>query len=121
MRWTWRTRPYPLGRPVFVTGRRYLELRRSRSMPSSNVLRCEERDVGDRRTYGFAIVGCGIIGPVHARAIRELPNARLAVVVDKNRDRAQALAQTFGVNWEVELDRALARDDVDIVCVCVPS
>lgn len=72
-------------------------------------------------TYGFAVVGCGVIGPVHARAIRELPNARLVVAVDTCRERAQALAADSGAEWDVDLDRVLARADVDVVCVSVPS
>jgi len=28
----------------------------------------------------FAIIGCGVIGPTHARAISEIPSARLVAV-----------------------------------------
>ncbi len=40
------------------------------------------------KTYGFAIVGCGMISEYHAAAIADLPNARLvagADIVEKNR------------------------------------
>ena len=32
----------------------------------------------------FGIVGCGVIGPVHAEAIASLPDAQLVSVVDIN-------------------------------------
>ncbi len=42
------------------------------------------------KTYGFAIVGCGMISEYHAAAIADLPNARLvagADIVEKNRKK----------------------------------
>ena len=35
-------------------------------------------------TLRFGIVGCGVIGPVHAEAIASLPDAQLVSVVDIN-------------------------------------
>lgn len=74
-----------------------------------------------KRTYGFAIVGCGVIGPIHADAISELSNGRLVVTHDTDAERARELAEAHGADWDVDLDRVLRRPDVDIVCVCVPS
>src|SRR5690242_10411562 len=73
------------------------------------------------RTVGFAIVGAGVIAPFHARAISELPNARLVGFVDLQEERAAALGTTFAVDHSTDLDAFLERPDVDAVCVCVPS
>ena len=73
------------------------------------------------RQHGFAIVGCGVIGPSHARAIQALPNARLVATVDVVEERAQKLAAEFGGEPDTDLDRVLSRPDVDVVSVCVPS
>ncbi|HEX5505133.1 MAG TPA: Gfo/Idh/MocA family oxidoreductase [Thermomicrobiales bacterium] len=73
------------------------------------------------RTYGFAIVGGGVIGPTHARSIAALPNAALRAVVDVVPERAERLAREFGAQPYTDLDAALARPDVDVVCACVPS
>ena len=43
-------------------------------------------------TLRFGIVGCGVIGPVHAEAIASLPDAQLVSVVDINPQLAQKLA-----------------------------
>jgi len=76
---------------------------------------------GHARRHGFGIVGAGVIGEVHAAAIGLVPGARLAAVTDEAPGRAEALAQAWGCAAEPGLPALLARDDVDVVCVCVPS
>ena len=73
------------------------------------------------RTYGFGVVGCGVIGPRHAEVADALPNARFVACTDIIPDRAKALAQAHGGDFEPGLDALLSRDDVDVVSVCVPS
>ncbi len=79
------------------------------------------RVVNTARSYGFGIIGCGVIGPTHADAIAELPNAHLVAVTDIAPERAKALAAEHGALWEADLDALLARPDIDVVSVCVPS
>ena len=73
------------------------------------------------RTLGFAIVGCGVIAPFHARAISDLPNARLVAVMDLHEERAAQRGAEFGVDHSTDIEDVLRRPDVDVVCVCVPS
>ena len=70
---------------------------------------------------GFGIVGTGVIAALHAAAIRTLPGARLAAVTDVVAGAAGAFAAARGCAAEPDLDALLARPDVDVVCVCVPS
>jgi UDP-N-acetyl-2-amino-2-deoxyglucuronate dehydrogenase len=70
---------------------------------------------------GFGIVGTGVIAALHAAAIRTLPGARLAAVTDVAAGAAGAFAAARGCAAEPDLDALLARPDVDVVCVCVPS
>jgi UDP-N-acetyl-2-amino-2-deoxyglucuronate dehydrogenase len=89
------------------------------------------------REIGFAIVGCGVIGPWHAGAIARTEGARLVACVDVDKERAKACADKY-VGWlkEAGITKAggnskpalytshkamLKRDDVDVVCICVPS
>ncbi len=74
-----------------------------------------------QRTYGFAIVGGGVIAPFHARAIARIAKATLRAVVDAVPETAQRRGQEFGVPAYSDLRQVLARPDVDVVCVCVPS
>jgi UDP-N-acetyl-2-amino-2-deoxyglucuronate dehydrogenase len=73
------------------------------------------------RMFGFGIIGCGVIAPFHARAISELPNARLVAVADTVAGQAERRGVEFGVDHHADVDALLARRDVDVVSVCVPS
>lgn len=70
---------------------------------------------------GFGIVGTGVIAALHAAAIRTLPGARLAAVTDVVPGAAGTFAAARGCAAEPDLDALLARPDVDVICVCVPS
>ena len=82
-------------------------------------------------TRGFGIVGTGVIAAIHADAIAllaktglsktGLPNARLVAVTDVAADAAAAFAAAHGCPAEPDLGALLARRDVEVVCVCVPS
>jgi UDP-N-acetyl-2-amino-2-deoxyglucuronate dehydrogenase len=73
------------------------------------------------RPHGFGIVGAGVISATHAKAIAALPAARLVAVTDVVPERARAFAESYGCQVEPDLDALLARGDVDVVSVCVPS
>ncbi|MFC0534212.1 Gfo/Idh/MocA family protein [Phytohabitans kaempferiae] len=70
----------------------------------------------------FAVVGCGVIGRVHAAAIASLaPHARFVLAVDEDLRHAEALAQRYDVKATDSVADALNRDDIDAVAVCTPS
>jgi predicted dehydrogenase len=71
--------------------------------------------------YGWGIAGCGVIAPTHAAAVAALPNARLVAVTDVVPEKAKALASEHAAAWDADLDALLARPDVDVVSICVPS
>ncbi len=72
---------------------------------------------------GFAIIGCGMIARVHAKALAEIPNARLAALVSRNPANARAMANQLGLTCPVSSDigSVLARKDVHAVIVATPS
>jgi UDP-N-acetyl-2-amino-2-deoxyglucuronate dehydrogenase len=72
-------------------------------------------------TRGFGIVGTGVIAAVHAEAIATLPGAALVAVTDVASGAAAAFAAARGCAAEPDLAALLARRDVEVVCVCVPS
>jgi predicted dehydrogenase len=69
----------------------------------------------------FGIVGCGVIGPVHAEAIASLPDAELISVVDIQPEQAQELADTFRVKPYTQLQHMLDNEPLDVVIICAPS
>src|SRR5271165_1703710 len=72
-------------------------------------------------TRGFGIIGTGVIAAMHADAIATLPGARLVAVTDVAAGAATAFAAARGCAAEPDLEALLARPDIDVICVCVPS
>jgi predicted dehydrogenase len=73
------------------------------------------------KEWGFAIVGGGAIFPWHADAVASLPNTSVRAVVDLVPEVAEKRAAEAGAAAYTSLDEALARDDIDVVTVCVAS
>ncbi|HYB02741.1 MAG TPA: Gfo/Idh/MocA family oxidoreductase [Ktedonobacteraceae bacterium] len=69
----------------------------------------------------FSILGCGVIGPVHAEAIASLPDAELISVVDIHPEKAQRLAGQYGATPYTQLQHMLDKEPVDVVIICAPS
>ena len=69
----------------------------------------------------FGIVGCGVIGPIHAQAIASLPDAQLVAVTDINPEKAQRLADEYAVKPYTTLAEMLAGEQLDVVNICTPS
>ena len=63
--------------------------------------------------FGFAIVGWGSIAPFHAKAIAELPDAKLVAVQTTNPGKAEQIRKDFGSDVVVEqnLSTLLKRSD----------
>lgn len=66
-----------------------------------------------------AVIGTGILGRRHARVFHELGGARLAAVVSRSRERAEALAGRYGARGHDDLEAALAA--CDVVAVATPD
>lgn len=73
------------------------------------------------RKFGFAIIGCGLVAPFHARAISALPETSLVAVTDLDFNRAERLAREYGGAAVSDYRRLLDRPDVDVVCICTPN
>jgi predicted dehydrogenase len=74
-------------------------------------------------TFGVVIVGCGMIARFHARALAEVPSAKLLALVSRNAANARKLCETVGVHCDTyeDLGQALARPDIHIVIITTPS
>ena len=69
----------------------------------------------------FGIIGCGVIGRIHAEAITSLPDAQLVAVADSIPERAQKLAEEFHVTPYEDFQEMLAHEELDVVDICTPS
>jgi len=70
----------------------------------------------------FAIIGCGVIAPNHANAVLLDDRSELVAVCDIIIEKASIFAERFHVNdVYVDYNEMLKREDIDAVCICVPS
>lgn len=69
----------------------------------------------------FGIIGCGVIGALHAQALASLPNAQLIAVADIVVEKAQKLGKEYGVEAYADYQQMWADEQLDAVCVCTPS
>lgn len=69
----------------------------------------------------FGLVGCGVIGPVHAEALASLPDARLVAAADIDMERARKLTAQYGGTPYPDLQSMLQHEALDVVIVCTPS
>ena len=72
-------------------------------------------------TLRFGLVGCGVIGPLHAEALASLLDARLEAVTDRVAERAERLAAQYGARAYTDMNVMLAREKLDVVTICTPS
>lgn len=86
-------------------------------------LRAWEGTTMNNKTFGFAIVGCGMIARFHARALADVPNTRVAALVSRSESAARKMADELNLTCDLatDLDAVLARKDVDVVIVTTPS
>jgi UDP-N-acetyl-2-amino-2-deoxyglucuronate dehydrogenase len=73
------------------------------------------------KTWNFGIVGAGLIADFHARAIGDIPNAKVIGCCDKIPERAKALADKFNVQAFDGYEDMLKSDKIDIVTIATPS
>jgi predicted dehydrogenase len=72
---------------------------------------------------GVGLVGAGFIAATRARCYRALGGrAELRAIASRNPDRAAAFARDHGVAAALaSVDELLARDEIDLVDLCVPN
>lgn len=74
-----------------------------------------------KQSFGFGIIGCGMISKWHADSIRTIEGARLVGAADTDPRRAADLASQYGCTPFASADDLLACEEIDIVCICTPS
>ena len=74
------------------------------------------------QTVRIALVGTGAFGIKHLDGLKNIVNAEVTYIVGSSRDKAQVIADQYGVaNATGSLDEALASDQVDAVILCTPT
>lgn len=73
-------------------------------------------------TFGFGIIGVGMIADFHAQAIAHVKGARLIGAASRNAGNAAAFAARHGAPFSTtSIDELVARADIQVVCITTPS
>jgi len=73
------------------------------------------------KTWNFGIIGAGLIADFHARAIGDIPNAKLVGICDVVAPKAEKLARTYSCRTFKDYEEMVQSDDIDIVTIATPS
>ena len=71
-------------------------------------------------TIGAAIIGCGAIAPLHAKALASVEGARLLAAADIDGGQAEAFGNLYGCGVVQNYRELLERADIDVVHLCTP-
>jgi predicted dehydrogenase len=74
-----------------------------------------------KKSFGFGIVGTGVIAHFHARAIAAINNAYLVGVYNVNRKKADLFSSIYNCEVYETLENMVSNQAIDIVCICTPS
>ncbi|MBK5297967.1 MAG: Gfo/Idh/MocA family oxidoreductase [Vicinamibacteria bacterium] len=72
------------------------------------------------KTIRVGIIGAGIWGTNHALALTTHPRCTVAVICDRDQDRARRAGERFGCAWTTSLDE-MAASDVEAVTIATPD
>ena len=74
-------------------------------------------------SYGFGIVGLGLIADFHAKAIQAISGGkgRLVACCSRSAEKARKFAETYGCDGFSDLSEFLAHPELDIISICSPS
>ena len=73
------------------------------------------------KTYGFGIIGCGMISDFHSAAIADIKNGKLVAVSSRKSENSQRLVERYNIQAYSDYNEMLSREDIDFVCICTPS
>jgi len=74
-----------------------------------------------QKKLGFGIIGCGVIGDIHAKSINNTDGAKLVAVSDISLEKAKKFGQKYNVKYYQDYKKLLERKDIDVVNICLPS
>lgn len=72
------------------------------------------------KKIGIGLIGCGLIGRIHAKVIVALSDAILVAVADTNPSLTNDMNQNYGCRKYSDYNEMLKCKDIDLVSVCVP-
>jgi UDP-N-acetyl-2-amino-2-deoxyglucuronate dehydrogenase len=72
------------------------------------------------KIYKISIAGCGKVAHLHAKAIQNIPNARLAGVWSRTPKTAKDFASQYKTRSYSSINHMVIENEIDLVIVCTP-
>ncbi len=73
------------------------------------------------KSLRYGIIGCGVIGPWHARSVALVDGAELVACCDVIPEKVEKFAAEYGGQTYTDYKKMLAEAKLDIVSICTPS
>lgn len=75
----------------------------------------------DNKIWNFGIVGAGVIARFHAKAIADIPNAKLIGICDTDFEKAKTFGKEYNCQSYSGYDEMYKNKNIDIVTIATPS
>ena len=72
-------------------------------------------------TFGFGIIGAGVISEYHAKAVEAHPDGKIVAVASRGRAKTEKFAEKHNCEAVDDWREMIKRDDIQAVCICTPS
>jgi len=72
------------------------------------------------KKHQLAIIGCGKVAHLHAKAINNIHDATLAAVWSRTQESADTFALQYGVKAYADIGAMIRENDIDLVIICNP-
>ena len=80
----------------------------------------ENENFNHMKTFNIAILGCGKVAHLHAKAINNLPGANLAGVWSRTFETGKDFAKEYKVPVYLKIDELIRKERIDLAIVCTP-
>ncbi len=67
-----------------------------------------------------AIIGCGKVGHLHAKALQNAFNSDFKAVYSRSYEKGHEYAETYGVNSYTDIEEMIQKEKIDVVVICTP-
>src|SRR5660397_160281 len=70
--------------------------------------------------FNIAILGCGKVAHLHAKAVQNLKNAKLSGAWSRTAKTAETFADQYKIPFYTEIWKLVKQEKIDLVIVCTP-
>lgn len=75
----------------------------------------------NKKILNVAIIGCGVMGSLHARIYSNIPHVKLVAVCDVNSRSAKKLASIHKTRYYLDYKEMLKKEKIGVISITVPT